>query len=334
MSYTGTKLGQDIRFKDPNKDILSSMKTPKIYKTTVSKQNIIILPIIKLWLTKKIIELLEFEDETLVNLILNLIKSSSDKIDPKNIQYQISGFLGEKTYSFMKQFWKLLISVQESFLNNNAKIPEELIPYKEELELEQEKKKNNYSNSNYKRNYYNKDYYDDNNSLYNNDIKEKSKKELKEALEYYNNDKYKKKNRGKSRIINKSKSKDKNYKKKEYYRSRSRSREKDYKYNSRSKDRKKYKRNKSRNISYSSESNYSDKKIKKRKEHEYEYEYYNRKNNGKKRKNSDYSDYSHISNDYSNNYDYDHYKKKKHHIKEKNDSDNSISSDSSETFKI
>ena len=131
MSYNGTKLGQDIRFKNPDKDTLLSMKTPKIFSTTVSKQNIIILPIIKLWLNQQIIEFLEFEDETLVNLIINLISSSTEKIDPKNMQYQISGFLGDKTYSFMKKFWKLLINVQECYLQDK-RIPEELYILKEE----------------------------------------------------------------------------------------------------------------------------------------------------------------------------------------------------------
>ena len=136
MTYNGTKLGQDSRFKNPDKDILSSMKIPKIYKTTVSKNNLTILPIIKLWLNKKINDILEFEDETLANLIINLIKSSSEKIEPKNIQYQISGFLGENTYNFMKQFWKLLINVQELYIKDQNSIPEELIPFKEENEKE------------------------------------------------------------------------------------------------------------------------------------------------------------------------------------------------------
>ena len=134
MAYNGTRLGQDSRFKNPDKDILSSMKTPKSFKTTVSKHNLIIYPIIKLWLNKKISDILEFEDETLINLIINLIKSSEEKIDPKNIQYQISGFLGDNTYSFMKQFWKLLINIQELHLKDKTLIPEELIPFKEEYE--------------------------------------------------------------------------------------------------------------------------------------------------------------------------------------------------------
>ena len=99
MAYNGTKLGQDSRFKNPDTEILSSMKIPKIYKTTIKKENLIILPIIKLWINKKLSDILEFEDETLTNLVINLIKSSKEKIEPKNIQYQISGFLGNNTYN-------------------------------------------------------------------------------------------------------------------------------------------------------------------------------------------------------------------------------------------
>jgi hypothetical protein len=315
MSYTGTKLGQDIRFKDPNKDILSSMKTPKIYKTTVSKQNIIILPIIRLWLNKKISELLEFEDETLVNLIINLIKSSNDKIEPKNIQYQISGFLGEKTYIFMKHFWKLLISVQESYLKNDSKIPEELIPFKEEQE-----KKNYISNSRkYEKNKEYKEYNYNDKYLNDNDFKEKTKKELKEALDYY---KDKKRNRSKSRS--------KSHEKRKYYKSRSREKE----YKSKDKDRKNYKR--SRNHSSSNSSSFSDKKRKKDKD----YIYYKRSQE-RKRKYSDYGyslddDYEYQKRNYYKRKDYkdkdDKYRD--YYYKKDQDKSRSISSDSSETFKI
>ena len=132
MAYNGTKLGQDSRFKNPDTEILSSMKIPKIYKTTIKKENLIILPIIKLWINKKLSDILEFEDETLTNLIINLIKSSKEKIEPKNIQYQISGFLGNNTYTFMKDLWKLLINVQELYIKDKNSIPEELVPFQEE----------------------------------------------------------------------------------------------------------------------------------------------------------------------------------------------------------
>ena len=167
MTYNGTKLGQDSRFKNPDTEILSSMKTPKIYKTTVSKNNLTILPIIKLWLNKKISDILEFEDETLANLIINLIKSSKEKIDPKNIQYQISGFLGDNIYSFMKQFWKLLTNVQEQYIKDKNSIPEELIPFEEEYE----KRKQFYENNKRKLERNQKDFNDLNSNInYNEEI--------------------------------------------------------------------------------------------------------------------------------------------------------------------
>ena len=191
MAYNGTKLGQDSRFKNPDTKILSSMKTPKIYKTTVSKNNLTILPIIKLWLNKKISDILEFEDETLANLIINLIKSSKEKIDPKNIQYQISGFLGDNIFSFMKQFWKLLINVQELYLKDKKSIPEELIPFEEEYE----KRKEFYLNNKKKFVRNQKDFSDINSNLNFNEeiinIEEKVKEDKKDKINN-NNDEIKK----------------------------------------------------------------------------------------------------------------------------------------------
>ena len=323
MSYTGTKLGQDIRFKDPDKDILLSMKTPKIFSTTVSKQNIIILPIIKLWLNQQIFEFLEFEDETLVNLIINLINSSSDKIDPKNMQYQISGFLGDKTYSFMKKFWKLLISVQECFLEDKLKIPSELIPLKIEYDKQQSYKKF----ERYKE--YENNYNIKNNNKYNNDNindnEDKTKIELMEII-----DSYKKDERYKNKYKEKSRSRSRSHEKRKYHKSKSKSHQKKkekekkeeyYKYKSNSKNKRRHKRYKSN--SSSSYDNSDVEKRKYRKEHKYKYE------NKKRKYSKDYSD--------SENYDYHikkhyHDNKKEYNYKKHNKSISS--SDSSETFKI
>ena len=323
MSYNGTKLGQDIRFKDPDKDILLSMKTPKIFSTTVSKQNIIILPIIKLWLNQQIFEFLEFEDETLVNLIINLINSSSDKIDPKNMQYQISGFLGDKTYSFMKKFWKLLISVQECFLEDKLKIPSELIPLKIEYDKQQSYKKF----ERYKE--YENNYNIKNNNKYNNDNindnEDKTKIELMEII-----DSYKKDERYKNKYKEKSRSRSRSHEKRKYHKSKSKSHERKkekekkeeyYKYKSNSKNKRRHKRYKSN--SSSSYDNRDVEKRKYRKEHKYKYE------NKKRKYSKDYSD--------SENYDYHikkhyHDNKKEYNYKKHNKSISS--SDSSETFKI
>ena len=316
MSYTGTKLGQDIRFKNPDKDILLSMKTPKIYSTTVSKRNIIILPIIKLWLNKKIIELLEFEDETLVNLIVNLINSSEDKIDPKNMQYQISGFLGDKTYSFMKQFWKLLISVQECYLKDQNKIPDELIIFKIEYE------KNKQKNKNFERYKEYKEYENDHNkntkyeNKNKNDYEDNTKFELMKVIDSYKKDeKYKIRNKSRSRSRSKSHHHHKRRyrsRSKEHYRDRRKERE-EYKYKSNSRNKRRSRRKKSK--SSSSISSGKERIYKK------EREYYNDRDKDRKRKYSKDSS----SSSSSSISGFDDYKQKRNR---------SDSSDSSETFKI
>lgn len=317
MSYTGTKLGQDIRFKDPDKATLLSMKTPKIFSTTVSKKNIIILPIIKIWLNQKIIELLEFEDETLVNLIINLISSSNDKIDPKNMQYQISGFLGDKAYSFMKKFWKLLISVQESYLQNK-KIPDELLILKEEEDKKKELNKKYERYQEYEDDINENEKYD---NKYSNkyDYEDKTKIELMKVLDSYKKDeKYHKRNKSRSR------SRSKSYEKRRH-RSRSKEREKrkekeEYRYKSKSRSRKKRHERKRSKSSSRSRSNYKEKK--------------NRREKGRYSK-----DYNDTSSSISDGYDY-HSKKHKNkkeydNYKQRKDRSFTSSSDSSsETFKI
>ena len=338
MSYTGTKLGQDIRFKDPDKGILSSMKTPKIFTTTVRKQNIIILPIIKLWLNQKIIEFLEFEDETLVNLIINLINSSNEKIDPKNMQYQISGFLGDKTYSFMKKFWKLLISVQECYLQDKSKIPNELILYKIEYDKMKMKEKLE-RHKEYKE--YKEDYEKNNKYEIKYGYEDTTKIELMKVIDSYKKDeKYKHRNKSRSRS--------RSYEKRKY-RSRSRERERErerekekekererrkekeeynYKSNSRSRNRK-HKRRRDKSSSRS-RSTINDRKNLKEKEL---YDF--RKNKNSKRK------YSRDDSDSSSSiFNYDDYHLKKHNSEEYYDNHkhkrkrSCSSSDSSETFKI
>lgn len=240
MEYYGTKLGQDSRFKNPDKEILSSMKVPKSYKTTVSKHNLIILPIIKLWLNKKILEILEFEDETLANLIINIIKSSNEKIDPKSIQYQISGFLGDKTYSFMKEFWKLLINVQELYLKDKTQIPNELIPFQQEYE-----KRRQYYLANIRKNEKEGKNIDDINSNFN----DKDDFDGKEYEEYKIKEKYNERKYSRS-----------NSREKKIYKSRSRSRSRKRSRSHRKRDERekyktrKYDKSRSRNERYKSRS--------------------------------------------------------------------------------
>lgn len=50
-------------------------------------------------------------DDICSELCISLLEA---KTDPKEIQIQMTGFLEESTFKFMKQLWELLLSAQSS----------------------------------------------------------------------------------------------------------------------------------------------------------------------------------------------------------------------------
>ena len=81
------------------------------------------LAAIKPWITRRISELLGFEDEIVVDLCVSLLEDSSfdKKLCPKQIQLQLTGklpiilgFLEKNSGVFMLELWKLLIEAQNS----------------------------------------------------------------------------------------------------------------------------------------------------------------------------------------------------------------------------
>jgi len=135
MFYKGTSLFQDGRFLNPDKKIQSKLNYPEEFSHKISK-NKINIPIIKQWISKKINDILSFDDELLTNLIINLIEENDNEfIDGKKIYYTIMGFLGEDTFNFCQELWKILIKGQ----NSKNFIPYELIQEKK-IEIEEEAK--------------------------------------------------------------------------------------------------------------------------------------------------------------------------------------------------
>ena len=135
MFYKGTSLAQDGRFVNPDKKIQSKLNYPEEFSHKISK-NKINIPIIKQWISKKINDILSFDDELLTNLIVNLIEENENEfIDGKNIYYSIMGFLGDDTFNFCQELWKILIKGE----NSKNFIPIELIQEKK-IEIEEESK--------------------------------------------------------------------------------------------------------------------------------------------------------------------------------------------------
>ncbi|KAI5390470.1 hypothetical protein KIW84_075687 [Lathyrus oleraceus] len=84
------------------------------------------MEVMRPWITRKVTELLGFEDEVLINFIHGLLDAK--KVNGKEVQIQITGFMEKNTGKFMKELWTLLLSAQK----NASGVPQQFLDAKEE----------------------------------------------------------------------------------------------------------------------------------------------------------------------------------------------------------
>ena len=91
-----------------------SFKTPvKIGKINVD--------VMGRWVSERLEELLGFEDDVLSELVMNMLAQTRDartgqdkRIDPQQLQVQLTGFLNKQAQPFVAELWLLLIDAQEA----------------------------------------------------------------------------------------------------------------------------------------------------------------------------------------------------------------------------
>ncbi len=59
---------------------------------------------IKPWIEKKLLEILGFEDEFLINYVISLLENKVEEIDPKKIQILLTGINSLFSYSYLLIF--------------------------------------------------------------------------------------------------------------------------------------------------------------------------------------------------------------------------------------
>ncbi|KAI8812901.1 PWI domain-containing protein [Cladochytrium replicatum] len=109
--FKGTSADQDVRFPDKKKKLLKSTSFAPILSTKVDMKKVD-LPTIKLWITKRVTQLIGIEDDVLVDYIFGQLEQ--DTVDPNEMQINITGFLNKNAGSFMAELWELLVSAQQS----------------------------------------------------------------------------------------------------------------------------------------------------------------------------------------------------------------------------
>jgi len=103
------------------------------------------IEVVKPWITKRVTELLGFEDEVVINLIFNMLEKNP--IDPKELQINLTGFLERNTKSFVLELWKMLISASRSATG----IPDEMLEKKKQEILEKKMERDRLEESRRKR---------------------------------------------------------------------------------------------------------------------------------------------------------------------------------------
>jgi len=99
------------------------------------------LSVMKPWIAKKVIDLLGFEDEVVIEYVSGLLEDPNEPVvDGKKMYISLLGFLEKKTEPFMVELWDLLLSAQAS----PVKVPAIFIEQKkaEMAQRQSETKKN------------------------------------------------------------------------------------------------------------------------------------------------------------------------------------------------
>ncbi|CAN1231408.1 Serine/arginine repetitive matrix protein 1 [Linum grandiflorum] len=132
--FRGTSFEQDSRFSNKQAKLMKSQKFPPELEHLVDMTKVK-MDVVKPWIATRVTEFLGFEDEVLINFIYGLL--DAQKVNGKEVQIQLTGFMEKNTGKFMKELWSLLLSAQK----NASGVPQQLLDAKEEeTRLKQEER--------------------------------------------------------------------------------------------------------------------------------------------------------------------------------------------------
>lgn len=127
--FRGTTVDQDGRWGKSDEKLMAKMQKAGRFaaildtKIDIKKVNI---DIISKWVSEKTIEVLGFEDEIVINLVINMLQS--EKLHGKKMQLDVTGFLEKGAGQFVEELWTLLVDAQ----SQPNGIPEAFIRKKKE----------------------------------------------------------------------------------------------------------------------------------------------------------------------------------------------------------
>ncbi|KAE9141553.1 hypothetical protein PF006_g13148 [Phytophthora fragariae] len=126
MAIRGTSAAQDGRYQAQEKKLLAQMNFPKCFEQRVDMRKVQ-REVVNQWVTERLTQLLGFEDDIVVALAINLLEPKVDeKLDPRQLQVALTGFLEKQAAAFTEELWQLLLSAQ----SNPTGIPSAILDQK------------------------------------------------------------------------------------------------------------------------------------------------------------------------------------------------------------
>ena len=117
--------------------LIRQTKFPPEFKEKVDTRKVN-LDVIKKWMAEKMNSIMGVEDEVAVEFAYELVADKTNFFpNIKLLQIKLSGFLGNQSPAFCKEFWALMLSAQES----REGIPAQILEAKKQ-ELLQERVSN------------------------------------------------------------------------------------------------------------------------------------------------------------------------------------------------
>ncbi|KAL4100343.1 hypothetical protein PRIC1_008137 [Phytophthora ramorum] len=112
MAIRGTSASQDGRYFAQEKKLLATMSFPKCFAQRVDMAKVQ-REVVNQWVAERLTELLGFEDDIVVSMAINLLEPKVDeRLDPRQLQMALTGFLEKQAGAFTEELWQLLLSAQ------------------------------------------------------------------------------------------------------------------------------------------------------------------------------------------------------------------------------
>lgn len=111
--FRGTSVEQDGRWGKSDVLLMAKMtKAGKFAAILDTKVNLkkVNLDVMSKWVNEKIVELVGFEDEILINLVVNMLQSG--ELEGKKLQLDVTGFLEKQAGAFVEELWTYLVDAQ------------------------------------------------------------------------------------------------------------------------------------------------------------------------------------------------------------------------------